>query len=314
MSDSDARSLVSLRNAVGVPDRTNRRIAAELSTLTAALVGLSLWQRAVSAAFASSPPFGGVLVGGLVAGGVFVAGVAAFAGAYASVRGIGPGVRLPSRRDLPLAAAAVAVPVALVALTELVGTVTGVPYNSLTKTSVAADASLTPVVLVTAVGAVAAVPALVIVCHVLVQGSLARAVDDGTAVVLTTLVAGFVLVGGTGGLVPVPDTGKLVGAVLFTLLVGVGVFAADRVERERVKFLAYVPLLSFGAVVLLSGVAGIGSVAGGMFAGTRLAVLGVAAYTYDRTDSLLVPALAYTSLLAADRAVVVVLEAGMHSW
>jgi hypothetical protein len=43
-------------------------------------------------------------------------------------------------------------------------------------------------------------------------------------------------------------------------------------------------------------------------------VLGVAAYAYDRSGSLLVPALAYASLLSTNRTVVFVLEAGMRGW
>jgi hypothetical protein len=43
-------------------------------------------------------------------------------------------------------------------------------------------------------------------------------------------------------------------------------------------------------------------------------VLGIAAYTYTETESLLVAALAYASLFLANRVVVVVFEAGMQNW
>ena len=46
----------------------------------------------------------------------------------------------------------------------------------------------------------------------------------------------------------------------------------------------------------------------------RLAVLGIAAYAYDRTESLLVPALTYAAFLATSEAVVFLLEAGVQHW
>lgn len=54
------------------------------------------------------------------------------------------------------------------------------------------------------------------------------------------------------------------------------------------------------------GIAEVETVVSGLFAATQLAVLGIAAYTYDRTASLLAPDLAYAALLLANRAVVFV--------
>lgn len=75
-----------------------------------------------------------------------------------------------------------------------------------------------------------------------------------------------------------------------------------------------VPAALFAALVVLSGVAAVGSVAGGLFALTHLAVLGLAAATYERTGSVAVPAVAYATLLLANRLVVFLFEAGLQSW
>jgi hypothetical protein len=293
-------------------------IAVEFGLVTAALVGVYLWRRlsreVLSLVFGSPAAFDGLLIAGLVTGGFFVAGVALFVALYAAVRDIDVGLRLPSRADLRLVGVAAVVPVALVGLTKLVGVVTGVSYGSLTKTAYAADAPATPVLLVTGLGLVVGVPVLVAVCQVLVQGSFRRVLDGGSAVALTTFVTGFVAVSDTGGLTAVPDRGTLAGAVLFALLLGGGLYARDRVDGDRLRLLSLLPVLLFAALVVLSGVAAIQSVAGGLFALTHLAVLGLAAATYERTGSLAVPAVAYASLSLVNRLVVYVFEAGVQHW
>lgn len=260
------------------------------------------------------PGFVGLLATGLVTGGLFIAGLVLFTRTYAAAREIDVGWSLPSRAQLPLVGVAVVAPLALVGLTKLVGSVIGVPYNSLTKTAVAADAPAGPILLLTGLSVLLTVPVLVVVCQVLVQGSFERVVEDDTAIGLTTLLTGFVMVSNTGGLTIVPDEGKLVGAVLFALVLGLAVYVDDRYPRDRLRYLAYVPLLLVTTFVVVAGLAELGSIAGALFAATHLAVFAVAAGTYDRTGSLLVPAIAYTTLILANRAVVVLFEAGMQSW
>jgi len=300
---------------MSVATRRARAVTVEFAIVTVALVGLYLWQHLVAGALSllGSPP-GGVFVGGIVSGGLLLLGIVLFTGAYVSVRGVDPGLGLPTTADAPAVALAVLVPAGLVALTKLVGVATGVPYNALTKTAVAADSRLRPILLVATLGLLVGVPALVAICQVLVQGSFDRVVAGDAAVVLTALVTGFVMVSTTGGLATIPDRGKLGGTVLFALLLGGALVADDRFDRDWLRSLAAAPAVGFVALVVLSGVAGVDTVAGGLFASTQLATLGVAAYTYDRTASLPVPALAYASLLLANRAVVVVFEAGMQSW
>jgi len=309
---------MALRNSpVGSP-RTPHRLAVELGVVTAALVGVLLWERfvmeATAAVFGTPGAFDSLLVNGLVNAAVLLGGLVAFVSGYAAVRDLDVGLRLPTRGSLPVVALAVVLPVSLVALTKVVGVFTGVGFNGLVMTSVAADAALWPVALVTGLGLLVGVPALVLTCQVLVQRSFERVVAPMAAVVATTLVAGFVMVSDTGGLASVPETGPLAGVVLFVLLVAAALFVAERIDDNRIRALAALPAVAVVVVVALSSVAEITSFAGALFGVSQVTVLAVAAYAYARTDSLLVPALAYASFRLASRAVVVFFEAGVQSW
>lgn len=295
-----------------------RPLTTELAVVTAGLVVLFLWSRFVGlaaawAAVESVPTVGWIPVGVAFAGGLFVLGVVAFAGAFAAVRGVDPGLSLPSRADLRFVGLAVVVPVVLVGVTELVGLRTGVPYSSLTMTYYPDPAAPSALALV-GVGTAVAVPCLAATCQVLVQGSLARAFDGGSeserVVLATTLVAAFATLSTTGGLTTVPERGKLAGAAAFVVALTALRYAADAADRPRVRSLATLTATLFAAALLLPGVAGVESLAAGLFAFAHLAVLGVAAYTYERTGSLFVPALAYLSVSLANAAVVLVVEAG----
>ena len=293
----------------------------EAALVTALLVAVYLWRRMVgvvtgplSSSLDTTSSFGVVPVGGFVAGLLFVAGLATFAGAYATARDVDVGLSIPSSVDLPSVGLAALAPVALVGLTKFVGLLTGVPYGRLTQSYYGVDPTTFPVLVVVGLGLVVGVPGLVIACQVLVQGSFGRALDGDEAVLLTTLVTWFALTSTTGRLTPAPDPGKLIGAVAFVLFFGVFLFARDRAEGAWPRALAAVPVLLFVGVVVLSGVVGTTSYAAGLFGFTHLAVLGVAAYTYDRSGSLLVPAVAYLGLSLANHGVVVLFESGAGPW
>jgi hypothetical protein len=291
---------------------TLRPIGAELGLITGVFVVLFLWQRLLRTAplAAVQPSVGGSPAAGAVNGGLLLCGIVAVVGAYAAVRDVDTGVTRPSAADLWWAGPATLTPPALVTLTALVGSATGVRYGSLTGTAVAADPPLGPVVLVAGLGLLIGVPSLVAVCQVVVQGSFTHVVDGDTAALLTTALTGFVAVSNTGGLTPIPDTGRLIGTVGFAGLLGVGVFVDEQIDRRPVRLVGYLPVAALGLLVVGSGLAGVDSAAAGLFAATRLATLGIAAWSYDRTGSLLVPALVYASVLLADEVVVVVFEAG----
>lgn len=298
-------------------DHWDHPLAIEFFLITGLLIGLYLWQQLVRTVLPAAMgllPVDGLVVNGLLAGVLHVGALVVFAAVYTSYRRIPVRRILPASGDWKLVGVAALLPVGLVGLTKLVGDLTGVPYNSLTMTAVAANPPVRPILLLTGLAIFIGVPVLVILCQVLIQRSFNQAVGPDAAIALTTFVTGFVLLGNTGGLSPFPDLGKVVGIVLVTVLLGVAVFAADRFESDRTRMLAGLPLLLVFALIVFSVIAEIGSIAGGLFVVTHLIVLAIAAYTYDRTDSLAVPALAYTSLMLANRFVVVVFEAGMQSW
>ena len=311
---------MSLRNASSLFHRSTHPIAAEFARLTAILFGLYLWHRLVRAVLStvvgpdSVFAFGGLVVSGLVFGGTTVGGVLLFTAVYTDYRQIALGLQLPTRDDLPLVVMAGGVPTAGVALTKLVGTVIGVQYNSLLQYSVAVDPPLLPVLKLTGVSIVLGVPLFVITCQVLIQGSLKQVVDADSAIGLTTVAAGFVLLSNTGGLTTVPGRGKLLGLLVFTLLLGVGPYLVDHFGSDRRLAVAYGPAALFAGFVVVSGVAAVDSIAGGLFVATHLAALAVAAYSYDRTGSVLAPAVAYTTLELANTGVIYLFEAGLQSW
>lgn len=292
--------------------RTILSIGVELGLVTGVLGVLYLWQRLLRTVRAGDLVAArGLLFAGVVHGGLLLGGLVAVVGAYAAVRGVETGVALPSVDGLRWLGLAALTPPTLVALTASVGSITGVRYGSLTRTAVAADPPLRPVLAVTGLGLLVGVPALALVCQILVQGSFAHVVDGDAVVLPTTALTGLVSVSDTGSLTAVPDFGRLVGAVVFATLLVAGAFADGRIDGRWLRPLVYLPAAALGLLVVGTGVAGLDSVAAGLFAATRLATLGVAAWSYERTGSLLVPALAYASLLSADRVVVVAFEAGM---
>lgn len=297
--------------------RPNSPVAVEFGVVAGVLLAVYLWADVLAAplstAIESVAGVDGLVVTGLLTGSVIVGGLVAFAGVYAGFRDVDVGLALPNADDWRLVGLAALAPVAAVAVTKLVGVASGVPYNSLTMSAYVGGV-VTPFLVLTGLGLLVGVPSLVVVCQVLVQGSFERVVGGDAAVVLTTLVAGFVATSNTGGLTAVPDRGTLLGVCLFVPALWLAAYAARRIDRRWLRTLGYLPAVLFVALVGLSAVAAVDSVAAGAFALTHLGVLGFAAYAYDRTDSLAVPAVAYLSLSLANEVVVFAFEAGMQSW
>lgn len=291
---------MSLRTTL--PRPSSRAATVEGGAVAAVLAAALLWRRAVRGVGGADAS----LARGAAAGLALVAGLAVLVGAYARVRGVEIGLRAPSRTDA--VALALVVPAALVGVTELVGTATGTAYGALATTHYGSLSPPGPVLTLVALGVALSVPGLVLVCQVLVQGGLTRLFGGERAVVATTLVAGFVATD-HAGLAAVPGAGKVVGTLAFVPLLGLALYASERVKRDPLRALAALPVGLFVALVVGSGVAAVETLAGALYAATRLAALGVAAWGYERDGSVAVPALAYLSLALADAAVLVA-EAG----
>jgi hypothetical protein len=169
------------------------------------------------------------------------------------------------------------------------------------------------VLVVAGLGLLVGVPSSLLLCQVLVQGSFERVGGGDAAAALTTATTAFLLAGTAGGtgLSSLPDRGRVLGAVLFCVAFESAVYAADRSDRSWVRYLATVPAVAIVTAVVVSGIAAVGSVAGALSASAQLVVLALAAVTYQRTDSLAVPALAYLSLSIAHDAAVFAAETGV---
>lgn len=303
-------------------ENRSSRPATELAFVVAALVAAALWEHLARAFVIPGVGFGhggygyavfdSILVTGVVTGGILLVGVAAVAGVYVTVRDVDVGGVRPTGR-VPTVAGAALAPVALVALTKLVAAGSGTTYGALFQRSYGAPAGVGMFVSTTVLMVFLLAPMLLLVCQVIVQGGLRRVVSDDVVVAATTLVTGFLLVDATGGLEMLPDPGKLVGAALFVVAVAVAQYGWERFERSGLRYLALVPAALLVALTVVTGIAGVETVPAALFLGVKVAVLGVAAYAYDRTGSLLTPALTYASFLATSEAVVYLFEAGVQN-
>jgi hypothetical protein len=276
----------------------------EFGVVTALMGVVFVWRRVAGVVVDPLATRWSVPAAGALGGLLFVVGIVAVTGAYAGLRDVGVGVSLPSLSDLPAIAVAGAVPVLFVGVTAAAGTLAGVPYGSLTKTSYAQNAPVLPVATIAVLGLAVSVPSLVAVCQVLVQSSFRQVAGPNAGVVTTTLVAGFFSISGLGRLTVTPEMGKLVGAGVAVLVSVAAALVVDRVGGGRWEVLPYVPLALLVGLVVVSGVLETESLPGALFGLTHLAVLGVAAATYERTGSVVAPALAYLSVALANGLVV----------
>ncbi|ACV49243.1 MULTISPECIES: hypothetical protein [Halomicrobium] len=301
---------------------TRRPLATELLIVVAALLAVqlwtgTLWKRVVGPSVRNLPladalgvdGFGAFLASSFVYSGPLVASLVVIAAVYVRARNLPVGTALPGRSDLALVALAVVTPAVLIGVTDLVGNVTGVPFKTLVLTAYAERAPFTFVAGTTLARVFVAVPLALVLNQVLVQGSVRSITSSDTAIVLTTLLGAFVL--GDQGLVGgIGETPKYVGVGLFALASLAVHVSRTRFDARWIRAVAAVPAVLF---VVLSGtqwVASIDSIAAGLYGFANLATLGVAAYTYERTDSLLVPALAYASLFVTSEAIVFLFEPG----
>jgi len=306
---------MSLRSAA--PGLGDHPLATELAAVVLALLGVHLWRRVATMlqpAVSNAVPVDGLVADSLLAGAVLVGGLVAYVGAYAALRGVDVRLAPPSAGDRRRLGFALLLPPGLVACTKAVGDATGVPYNALTASAWGAGTPATTFLALLGPAVLVGACSLTVVCHLLVQGTFERVVDGRRAAVLTTVLAAVVLTGAPGGLTAFPQPGKLALAVAFVVALGIALYAVENVDRDALAYLAYLPVTAVLGLVIIAWAADTGSVAELLYGATQVAVLWVAATGYDRTDSLLLPAAAYGSLLLSQEAVVYLFEAGLQSW
>lgn len=292
-------------------DRLDRPIVLEFAVVVGLIVLTYLWQHLLTEAwmaYGDALPLASDAAALGVSGLVYLAGIGGIAAAYVWLRDVEVALGLPALGQLPVVALAVVAPAVLVGLTALAGTYTDVPFGDLTASSYGSVPSRQLLGLLVVVGPILGAATYSLLCQVLVQGTFARTVEGPVASLLTALVTGFLLVQTSGGLTTRPDRGHLLAAAIFAVALGLGVAATERVERSWMRALAFVPAAGIVGLAVLEAVAAIGTVAGGLFVATNVAVLGLAAVAYDRTESLLVPALSYLSLLVAVQVVLLAVQ------
>ncbi|SFK76362.1 hypothetical protein SAMN04487950_0972 [Halogranum rubrum] len=148
------------------------------------------------------------------------------------------------------------------------------------------------------------VSGMVLLYHVLIQGALQRVFDHdrNLTVVVTTLLGGY-LVASTvvtyGSFTNGPWVSlwgaRAAVAVLFVLALGIVVYADERSDASRMHGLGLLATLATLVLAVFVLMTEAGSPEGGLVVLTRAAVVGLAAYTYDRTESLVSPTLVYAT-------------------
>lgn len=285
-----------LRGAVGDVDR--RAVVVELAVVGALVGAMQLYaialDRALDPYFIASDVELWALRGAL-----YLAGLGTIAVAYRRVRGVSYPLSIPERsrsRVVGVAVAGAAVlaglnylPITVQAGTELLG----------------ALASTTPRALLfgrTPFGIAVFVPSMAVLYHGLVQGGFQRAFGRERAVVATTVVGGYLVVPSYSGHVAAFRGPWLYAAgnraavgVLCVLALAVAVYVTDGVDDDRVRSMAAVPVALALALVAITLAGAVDRPIELLPVASRVALVGVAAYAYDGTESLLTPALVYAA-------------------
>lgn len=243
-----------------------------------------------------------------VSSGLLLASVGLIAAIYVTLRGLSVGRLFPAVADAWLLVPAITAPALLVAVTDLAGGLTGQSFSSVVLLRYGSEASIGFFVTTLGVKLFATVPLVVLVNQVVVQSSFRRTVGGDGAIVLTILLTAFVV--GEGGLDTFGEFGRYVALVLFAVAVLVTLVAWSRFDRHWIRAIASFPAVLFVFLAGVEWLASIGSLSAGLYGIATVTTLAVAAYTYERSNALLVPALAYSSLLVASELVLFVLESG----
>ncbi|WP_436932640.1 hypothetical protein [Halosimplex halobium] len=251
---------------------------------------------------------GSLVATALTTSAVVVAGTVAFTAAYASVRDRPVSLALPGRADLPLVGAAAAAPVAAVGAVELLAGATGTSLTALTGSSYGPGTDPVVAATLTALVLFLGLPVYVLVTHAVVQRTLRSAGRPAVAVGLTTLLIGTV------GPTELVSRGLPLRVAVVTLLliasIALPVYAADTFDRSWLSALSALPLAMFAVGALAQWATGLDGAAGAALGLAEVGLVGVSAYAYERTDSLLPPALSYAAFVVARDAVAFLVGTG----
>ena len=231
-----------------------------------------------------------------------LAGMGVLVASHASWRGYSLPASIPERTDGPLIGVAVAGTAILATLPFLLLTVhmdVGISHVAFTVADLGGvffNRTLIRVALF--------VSGMVLLYHAFVQAALQRVFghDRDLAVAVTTVLGGYlvtptVLTYGAfanGPWLFLWGTRAVV-AILFVLALGVAVYADERVDDSRVHALARLPVLATLAFAVVVLTVAADSPTGALVMTTRVAVVGVAAYAYDGTESMVAPTLVYAT-------------------
>lgn len=229
-------------------------------------------------------------------------GIAVLATSYAAWRGYSLSVSLPDQTDGWLIGAVVTGTVVLAMLPFLLLAMrmnVGISHVTSTVSDMSGVFSNRALIRITLF-----VTGMVLLYHGLVQGAFQRVFDNnrGLAIVMTTLLGGYLVAPEVVRYGTFPNGpwlslwgSRAAVAVLFVLSFGLVVYANERSDDSRVRALAMLPMIATLALAGFVLTAEATSPEGLLVVVTRAAVVGVAAYAYDRTASIVTPTLVYAT-------------------
>lgn len=248
---------------------------------------------------------GQALVSGLVA----VLTMLVFAGAYASLRDFEVSVGRVDRAALGYAGAGALGAAGLVLLVKASAVLTGSSLSAAAGEWIGANTDPTAIAVIAALGLFVTLPAYLLVAHVLVQRTLDRVASDRVVVALTTLLVGAV------GPENVLGTDLVLEGMIFGLLalaIALPVLATALFEKRWLTVLTAVPLAVFAAGFAFERITAFAGVTDGLYALATVVVVAFGVAAYQRTESMVPSAVAYTAFAALTTVTVFALEAGLQ--
>jgi len=249
-----------------------------------------------------------IAVYGAVSGGITALALVAFAGAYVLVRDIDVRIGGFDATVLSYAGAGLLGGVALVALAWGVATGTGSSLSEITGTVVAPDTSVGLPLTITAIGLFIALPAYLLLTHVLIQRTIDRVARERVVVGVTALVVWLI---GPTGLLSM-DVGRTVlVSALLAVAIALPAVAAATFDRQWLVGVTALPLALLLVGATVQRIAEFGGVGEAGYGVALLGVVTLGVIAYQRTESMLPSALAYATFVVGVDVAIVLLEAGV---